>query len=125
MPERWIEVVGWEKFQHYKKRRPAWIKVYTDLLDDDAYLGLPFGTRCLLIELWMLYGLTAAQVPLDTRSISRRLQHRVTMHQLELLNRAGFIRFRASKPLAGRYTRDRDIKDLENLGIENLLKNIE
>ena len=36
----WIEVVGWEKFQHYKSRRPLWIKTYTELLTKREYRAL-------------------------------------------------------------------------------------
>ena len=41
---QWIEIVNWDKFQHYKDRRPVWIKLHLDLLDNDDYLG-PAG-RC-------------------------------------------------------------------------------
>jgi len=109
---QWIEIVKWDDYQHYKNRRPIWIKLYTDLLDNDDYLALSPGERNLLTELWMLYAVTGARVPLDTRSLSRRLQHRTTSQQLRSLVEAGFLRIRASKPQANWLPRSRDIKDL-------------
>ena len=52
MSERWIEIVGWEKFQHYRDRRPIWIKNYLDLLNNDDVPGAHrdtsgrFSTAC-------------------------------------------------------------------------------
>src|SRR5262245_45051314 len=45
-----------------------------------------------------MYASSRARIPLDTRSISRRLNQRVTLRQLETLSHAGFIRLSASKP---------------------------
>lgn len=30
----YIEIVNWEKTQHYKKRNPPWIKLYWDIIDE-------------------------------------------------------------------------------------------
>lgn len=121
----WIEIVGWDTFQHYKDRQPVWIKLYPKLLDNEDYLQLPVGARLLLIELWMLYAQTGAQVRLDTRSLHGRLRHRTTSEQIEALRDAGFIRVRASKPLAHRYPRGRERKDLGQMGISQVLKNLQ
>jgi hypothetical protein len=99
-PPQWIVVPNWRRLQHYKDRRPVWIKLYPELLDDPAYLSLPVGTRLLLIELWMLYASSRGQITVDTASLSRRLQHRTTSRQLAQLSDAGFIQVSASKPLA-------------------------
>ena len=103
MPDEWIEIVDWNRFQHYTDRRPVWIKVYTELLDDEDFLSLPESTRSLLFHLWLLYATTRAQVPHNTRTLSRRLRHKVMTRQLERLIDAGYIRISASKPLAMRY----------------------
>lgn len=100
---KWIVVRNWNRFQHYRDRQPRWIKNYIELVDDPAYLTLTEGCRALLHGLWLIYASSRAQVPLDTRSLSRRLNLRVTSAQLEQLNHAGFIEFSASKPLAEWY----------------------
>lgn len=99
-PQKWIVIVDWHRFQHYKDRWPPWIKNYCELLHDPEYLDLPEGTRSLLHGLWLIYASSHARVPLDTRSLSRQLQLRVTMAQLERLRDAGFIEFSASAPLS-------------------------
>jgi hypothetical protein len=102
---RWISVRNWRKFQHYdpEKRQPPWIKNYTELLHSNEYLRLPPGTRSLLHGLWLEYASSRCQLPLDTRSLSRRLNLRVTMQQLKSLSRAGFIDIVASDALAEGY----------------------
>ena len=95
-PELWIEVRNWNKFQHYKDRNPPWVKNYIKLLHDENYLSLPPGTRAILHGLWLEYAASEQKIPLSTRIISARLRCKVTIRQLEALNHAGFIRFRAS-----------------------------
>lgn len=45
---------NWQSFQHYKDRRPPWIKLYRNLLDDKDYLRLPTASRALAPCLWLL-----------------------------------------------------------------------
>ena len=50
----YIYVTNWDKFQHYRDRRPSWIKNYTELLRDAEYLELSFADRGLLHGIWLL-----------------------------------------------------------------------
>lgn len=45
---------GWEHFQHYKDRRPPWIKLHKSLLDDRDFQRLPVASRALAPMLWLL-----------------------------------------------------------------------
>jgi hypothetical protein len=45
---------NWAKFQHYKDRRPPWIKLYRSLLDDRAFMCLPVASKALAPMLWLL-----------------------------------------------------------------------
>lgn len=36
----WIVIPDWGQLQHYKKRRPTWLKLYVSLNSDDRYLSL-------------------------------------------------------------------------------------
>jgi hypothetical protein len=101
--ERYIEVLGWERFQHYKDRDPAWIKNYVRLLHNDAYLDLTLHQRGVLHGLWILYAANGRQIRDSTATVSRQLGGRVSRATLEALNDAGFIRIVDSKPLAPRY----------------------
>ena len=44
----------WADFQHYKNRRPPWIKLHKSLLDDREYQRLPLASRALAPMLWLL-----------------------------------------------------------------------
>jgi hypothetical protein len=45
---------SWAAFQHYKNRRPPWIKLHRGLLDDRDYQRLPLASRALAPMLWLL-----------------------------------------------------------------------
>lgn len=45
---------NWAEFQHYKNRRPPWIKLYRSLLDDAEFHCLPDASKALAIMLWLL-----------------------------------------------------------------------
>jgi hypothetical protein len=97
----WIVIRNWERFQHRDAARqnvPTWIKLYTQLWSDDAFLSLSEHRRLMLIGLWVEYASTRRRLPLDTRSLSRRLFQRVTTADLEALNDAGFIDVYAIEP---------------------------
>lgn len=125
----WIIVPNWfgeddptEGLQHYLDRDPIWIKNYRRLLARDEYLELTGHRRGILHGLWLEYaasdgrlrvdvtstparsaldtGSTQTRLRLDTRTLQSRLALRITTEDLESLNRAGFIHFTASKPLA-------------------------
>jgi hypothetical protein len=81
----------------------VWVKNYTRLLHDPAYLGLTFHQRGVLHGLWMEYATSNRQIPDSTLTISRRLGERVTRATLDSLARAGLLAFSASRPLAPRY----------------------
>ncbi len=44
----------WGSFQHYKGRRPPWIKLHRTLLDDYDFNCLPLASRALAPCLWLL-----------------------------------------------------------------------
>jgi len=48
-----IEIVDWEKHQHYKNRRPTWVKIYHSLLDKKSWRDLSGTASKLLIDLWL------------------------------------------------------------------------
>jgi hypothetical protein len=47
-------IKNWRKFQHFKNRRPPWIKLYRDLLDDPEWHDLDPAAAKLLVTLWLL-----------------------------------------------------------------------
>jgi len=96
--EDWIIVPKWDRFQHYKNRKPAWIKVYTDLLENPHYLNLSMASKGLLQVIWCAYAAENGQIRVT--DVARFCHRSATIVQLESLYHAGFIAFSASKPLA-------------------------
>jgi DNA-binding MarR family transcriptional regulator len=45
---------NWNEFQQYKDRKPSWIKLHRDLLNDFAYSSVQIGTKATLPLLWLL-----------------------------------------------------------------------
>ena len=45
---------GWSDLQHYKDRKPHWIKLHTDLLNNFSYSSVSIGTKATLPLLWIL-----------------------------------------------------------------------
>jgi hypothetical protein len=108
--ELWVEIPRWDDFQHYKTRRPPWIKNYTRLMHDPDYLDLSLAERGLLHSLWLLY---AEYDGVLSASRAQRLavlkpHYRHFYAHLDSLNDAGFVRLVDSKPLRLE-VRDRDI----------------
>lgn len=49
-----LRVKGWSDFQHYKGRRPPWIKLHRQLLDDYLFHALPVASRALAPMIWLM-----------------------------------------------------------------------
>jgi hypothetical protein len=66
-------VKGWGKFQHFKDRKPPWIKLYRDILDDPEWFDLSGNDAKALIMLWLIASENFGCLP-DIRRISFRLR---------------------------------------------------
>jgi len=85
-----ITINGWEKYQHYKKDKPTWVKLYRDLLGKYEWMSLDPVERVALISLWLLAAETGNSIPNDPTW----LQHRMSLPRnpdLSALEQAGFI----------------------------------
>ena len=71
-----IEVVNFFKHQHYKKRKPPWIKLYTNILEDQKIQQLKNGVRWLFITLLCLASRHNNKIPADFDYISRNCSQR-------------------------------------------------
>jgi hypothetical protein len=75
-------IKGWKKFQHFKDRRPPWIKLYRDLLDDPDWHALDGADAKSLVMLWLIASEDDGNIPC-TRKIAFRL--RITETKAEQL----------------------------------------
>ena len=49
-----LRVKNWSTFQHYKNRKPPWIKLHRSLLDKREWHKLTHASKVLAISLWLL-----------------------------------------------------------------------
>ena len=69
-----IKIRNWNKFQHYgDSRRPIWIKLYRELLDDVHWHELdPLAAKC-LVMMWLIASENDGNLP-DSKSLAFRLR---------------------------------------------------
>jgi len=115
----WIIVPNWPRFQHYSKRTPPWIKLYTELLHKQEFLALNVAERGLLMTIWLEFAASNGQVTAE--EVQRNCRGSARSQHWQRLNHAGFIEFSASKPLAQRQ-REKELQDesaVRDLGKSN------
>ena len=49
-----IRIKNWSHFQHFKDRRPPWVKLYRELLDDMDWHELEPKAAKILVSLWLI-----------------------------------------------------------------------
>lgn len=106
----YLIVRNWERYQHYKNRRPIWIKFYVELLDDMELRKLPITTRLLWDQLLLLAAKSDNRILNDSEEIARstRIPHEATANGIQELLEGRWLRQvrskrHASKMLANRY----------------------
>jgi len=68
-----IRVKNWAQFQHFKDRKPIWVKLYRELLDDIQWHELDAKSSKVLVMLWLLASENDGNLP-DIKTISFRLR---------------------------------------------------
>lgn len=66
-------VKNWSKFQHFKDRRPPWIKLYRDILDDMEWFKLDPVAAKALVMLWLIASEDDGRLP-DVETLAFRLR---------------------------------------------------
>lgn len=72
MTARFIQIVNWETFQHYKDRNPPWIKLHRELLTSETWVSSSNEDRVLAIAIMMLAAECGNRVSANPRYIQRR-----------------------------------------------------
>lgn len=91
MPQKFLSIKNFEKYQHYKHRNPPWIKLYNSLLDDYGFSKLPTGTKYLYLGLLILCSRHDNRVPNDCTWIARALHMDPSEIDLSPLYRSGLL----------------------------------
>jgi len=84
-----LTVKNWNKFQHYGKRNPPWIKLHRALLDDYDFCALPDVSKAHLILVWLYASQNNGRVPRDAKFLERKLSAQNI--DLEVLVTSGFL----------------------------------
>jgi hypothetical protein len=58
-----LKIKNWHKFQHFKDRKPPWIKLYRDLLDDIEWHELDPAAAKILTMLWLIASENHGEIP--------------------------------------------------------------
>jgi hypothetical protein len=68
-----MRIKNWNKFQHFKDRKPIWIKLYRDLLDDLNWHELDGKSAKALVMIWLIASENFGKLP-ETKSLAFRLR---------------------------------------------------
>jgi hypothetical protein len=68
-----MRIKNWTKFQHFKDRRPPWVKLYRDILDDLEWHELDPLAAKVLVMLWLIASENDGCIP-DNKTLAFRLR---------------------------------------------------
>jgi hypothetical protein len=68
-----LRIKNWSRFQHFKDRKPPWVKLYRDLLDDIEWANLDPAAAKLLVMLWLIAAEDDGNLP-DIAELAFRLR---------------------------------------------------
>lgn len=122
-------VKDWEKFQHYKNRKPPWIRLYNDLLDDPEYFALNGDDAKYLPLLWLIASedKTLSGCLPDSKEIAFRFRMEHDQLTQKLARLSHFIVCSDSNPLAscGQVATPEERRGEENRGEERGCKQVD
>jgi hypothetical protein len=75
-----MKIKNWSKFQHFRDRKPPWIKLYRDLLDDLDWHNLDPRAAKTLVMLWLIASENEGELP-DEETLAFRL--RLSLNQVK------------------------------------------
>jgi hypothetical protein len=68
-----MKIKNWSQFQHFKDRRPPWIKLYREILDDIEWHELDARSAKVLVMIWLIASESDGCLP-DTKKLAFRLR---------------------------------------------------
>ena len=98
-------IKGWNKFQHFKDRRPPWIKLYRDILDDIEWHELDPVAAKSLVMLWLIASENDGSLP-DTKILAFRLRVTETQIKSTISKLSHWVEQDDINPISERYQDD-------------------
>lgn len=89
-----MRIANWKKYQHYKGRRPEWIKVYNSLLQNYDYAKLSDTSKLVLFTFYLIGSRTMdGMIPFDLQYIRSQgaISADVTIDHIQELANQGFL----------------------------------
>jgi hypothetical protein len=80
-----MRIKNWHKFQHFKDRRPPWIKLYRDILDDVEWHELDAQSAKALIAFWLIASEHDGNLP-EVKALAFRLRTSETVIKKHVSN---------------------------------------
>ena len=68
-----MKIKNWSKFQHFKDRKPPWVKLYRDVLDDLEWHELDPLASKVLVMCWLIASEDEGRLP-NTKTLAFRLR---------------------------------------------------
>ena len=96
----YFKVKNWERFQHYRKRNPPWIKLYTSLLDDYEFGCLQDASKLLALCILMLAAKANNKLPNDAEWLHRKTGLQQMPDLAQLFEHGFIVKIDASNTLA-------------------------
>lgn len=88
----WFEVKNWDRFQHYTKRRPPWIKLYArSLPEDEAFKQYTDSAKALYFYVLTTAAKFDGYLPADPRYLENHLGLNGQQDYFELVNQGALI----------------------------------
>ena len=87
---RFVRVRNLERFQHFNRSNPPWVKLYASLIDNYDFQQLPDATRFHAMALIVLASRTGNFLPSDPQWLGSRIGARTSI-DIKALLRCGFL----------------------------------
>lgn len=95
---KFLQIRDYRKTQHYRERRPPWVKLHGELLEDYEFQQLPDATKFHAIALTWLASRTENKIPNDPQWVASK----IGAH--EPVNLEALVRFKFLEPWQPRLT---------------------
>lgn len=109
------KIKDWAKFQHFKDRRPPWIKLYRDILDDPEWHELAPAAAKTMVMLWLIASEDSGNLP-DIKRIAFRLRLPISTIQAHISALSHWLICDDITTISGRYQDDAPERETEGEG---------
>jgi hypothetical protein len=87
MREIQMKIKNWSKFQHFKDRKPPWVKLYRDVLDDLEWHELDPLASKVLVMCWLIASEDEGRLPnIKTLAFRLRMTEKQTLDSINKLS---------------------------------------